>query len=224
MEIEKYKNFAETLQAGMFTSGNINASLIILNIVIGALVGYMISYGYRKHYTGVLYQKSFATALILVTMVTTSVIMVISGNIILSLGLVGALSIVRFRAAIKDPLDVVYIFWAVGSGISIGVSQYSVALIGFFAIYIVLHLMKRFFSQDQPILLILKFPLSTSELVERSLKDFPKRMSMRSKHMYSDIVEVVYEIPASGAPQHFLARLKDISSDVEVRIINYGSR
>ena len=102
---------------------------VIANLSMSLLLGFVIALVYRKAFVGILFQKSFAVSLVLIALVTTMVIMVISGNLVLSLGMVGALSIVRFRAAIKEPIDIVYMFWAVGVGIANGVGVFSVSII-----------------------------------------------------------------------------------------------
>ena len=130
--LENKFTFNEILEAGsvgLSGSGSITIATIFLSMLVSLLTGLFISYIYRRTFQGVLFQKSFAMAIVLVTLITTMVIMVISGNLILSLGMVGALSIVRFRAAVKDPLDIVYLFWGVAAGIANGVAYYSVSII-----------------------------------------------------------------------------------------------
>ena len=95
----------------------------------GLFVGLIIAFVYRKTYRGVLFSPSFATTLIMLTMITTPVVMCIGSNIALSMGMVGALSIVRFRTAVKDPMDTAYMFWALTMGILLGAGLYLVALV-----------------------------------------------------------------------------------------------
>ena len=115
----------QTLSSG----GSITIAAILVSMTASLLLGVSIALIYRQAYEGVLFQKSYAVTIVLIALVTTMVIMVISGNLVLSLGMVGALSIVRFRAAIKDPIDIVYIFWAVGVGIANGVAYFSVSFV-----------------------------------------------------------------------------------------------
>ena len=134
MEQLTFNNLFSQDNLALALDSNLTVTFITVNMLYAGLIGCMIAWIYKRFFMGVLFQKSFAVTIIGITMVTTSIIMVISGNLILSLGMVGALSIVRFRAAIKDPLDVLYIFWAVGSGIAIAVSQYMVVFVSMISI------------------------------------------------------------------------------------------
>lgn len=154
MENLSFNDILEMAKVSMVSGASLNPFLIIMNILVATMLGSFIALVYRKFFVGVLFQKSFALSIILATIVTTLVIMVISGNLVLSLGMVGALSIVRFRAAIKDPLDVVYLFWAIGAGIATGVSQYSVVIIASIFIAIVLYFARNFATKSKPSLLV----------------------------------------------------------------------
>ncbi|HIQ71294.1 MAG TPA: DUF4956 domain-containing protein [Candidatus Onthenecus intestinigallinarum] len=102
---------------------------MVIALASGLFVGLIIAFVYRKTYRGVLFSPSFATTLIMLTMITTPVVMCIGSNIALSMGMVGALSIVRFRTAVKDPMDTAYMFWALTMGILLGAGLYLVALV-----------------------------------------------------------------------------------------------
>ena len=102
---------------------------MVIALASGLFVGLIIAFVYRKTYRGVLFSPSFATTLIMLSMITTHVVMCIGSNIALSMGMVGALSIVRFRTAVKDPMDTAYMFWALTMGILLGAGLYLVALV-----------------------------------------------------------------------------------------------
>ena len=123
-----FQQILDSSTMSLSSGGVITFAAIMISMVMSLICGLIIAFVYRQAYQGVLFQKSYAIAIVLVCLVTTMVIMVISGNLVLSLGMVGALSIVRFRAAIKDPLDIVYMFWAVGVGIANGVAYFSVSI------------------------------------------------------------------------------------------------
>ncbi|MBQ2985452.1 MAG: DUF4956 domain-containing protein, partial [Clostridia bacterium] len=106
-----------------------NPLQVIITLLIGLLVGLYIWFIYKKTFAGVMYSRSFGITLVMMTVVTALMLMLINNSLTLSLGMVGALSIVRYRTAIKDPLDTVFIFWAVGQGIAIGTKFYDVAVI-----------------------------------------------------------------------------------------------
>ena len=109
-------------------TGTISAWDMILSLVIAFLIGIFIIYIYRKTYTGVVYSKAFSLCILMLAMVTAMIIRTISSNISLSLGMVGALSIVRFRTAVKDPRDTAFIFWGVVSGLACGTQNYTIVL------------------------------------------------------------------------------------------------
>ena len=100
-----------------------------MGLIFGFVVGMIIAFVYKRCYRGVLYSPNFALTLIMLTLITTPVVMCIGSNIALSMGMVGALSIVRFRTAVKDPLDTAYMFWALTMGILLGAGLYLIALI-----------------------------------------------------------------------------------------------
>ena len=119
---------------------------ILLALLTATLCGAIIYLVYRMFYRGVVYSDNFNILVLLITVVTAFIIMTISANLVLSLGMVGALSIVRFRSAIKDPLDVGFLFWGVGAGITAGAGLYFVAIIGTVfvaALYIILTMVKK---------------------------------------------------------------------------------
>ena len=101
---------------------------VVIALLMGFAVGLLVAFTYKKCYRGVLYSPSFAMTLIMLTLITTPVVMCIKSNIALSMGMVGALSIVRFRTAVKDPMDTAYMFWALTMGILLGADLYLIAL------------------------------------------------------------------------------------------------
>ena len=126
---------------------------IIINMVVAFVIGMLIYATYKSTHSGVVYSARFNISLVMTVLVTTTVMCVIGNNISLSLGMVGALSIVRFRTAIKDPRDTIYIFWAVAVGVCCGVSNYLIALIG--TVFIVLFLVLFGFVRDVNRMLII---------------------------------------------------------------------
>jgi hypothetical protein len=190
-------------------------------MLFAGLIGSLIAWMYRRFFMGVLFQKSFAVTIIGITMVTTLVIMVISGNLILSLGMVGALSIVRFRAAIKDPLDVLYIFWAVGSGIAIAVSQYLVVIVSVITIGAVFGLLSRVSTSKQPKLIVVTSSAAAQKRIEDLILRNDKKVLSRSTQMSDGRSEQVFETTNSFDSQSLLEQLSEIDSTVELRLLNY---
>ena len=114
---------------------------ILIGLLMGCLVGLIIAFVYKRCYRGVLYSPSFALTLMMLTLITTPVVMCIKSDIALSMGMVGALSIVRFRTAVKDPMDTAYMFWALTMGILLGAELYLHALMVVLVISVILFLM-----------------------------------------------------------------------------------
>jgi len=142
---------------------NVNQPLtlprILITFAITLLLGLLILFVYRFTFRGVLFNRSFGTALLLVSMVTALVIMPISSNIVLSLGMVGALSIVRFRTALKDPLDIVYMFWAIALGLTAGAGFFELAIVGCLILAAVLMVATALQSGSRmkPFLLVIRY-------------------------------------------------------------------
>ena len=142
-------------------TGTISVGDMLLSLVVAFLIGMFIIYVYRKTYTGVVYSKAFALCILMLAMVTSMIIRTISSNISLSLGMVGALSIVRFRTAVKEPVDTGFMFWGISAGIMAGAGLYLIAIIAslgigllFFATYLV------GFKVSTRYLLVLKYEAS----------------------------------------------------------------
>ena len=133
---------------GHSTGGELTFALIFTALITSFIMAYIVSYVYRKTHTGFSYEASFNFTIILVTVIVTIIMMVIGSNIALSLGLIGSLSIIRFRAVIKDSKDMAYLFWAIATGLSVGSGNYLMAASSvFFVSVIVIVLSKMNFSQ-----------------------------------------------------------------------------
>lgn len=223
MESINFADIIELTTVNMESIGTISWAAIIANLVVSLLVGVGIALIYRRAFVGILFQKSFAIALVLITLVTTMVIMVISGNLVLSLGMVGALSIVRFRAAIKDPIDIVYMFWAIGVGISNGVGVYSISIIGSLFIAVTLLYLSRFPSRPKSNLVIIKGPASLSDSVSQYFEQYIDGFhSQKSFSRDDQSFETVHEIQSRVDVAQLAKELNDQFSNIEVKILNYN--
>ncbi len=175
-------------------TGSISTVDMILSLVVAFLIGLFIIYVYRKTYTGVVYSKAFSLCILMLSMVTCMIIRTISSNISLSLGMVGALSIVRFRTAVKEPVDTGFMFWGISAGIMAGAGLYIPALVASLLIgvlYFVSYLMG--FKVSNRYLLVLKYKLSAHDEVLRKIKNI-KKFKIRSKSIFSDTVELSLEV------------------------------
>ena len=207
----------------MSSSSPLTAVAIFTNMAISTILGIFIALAYRQFFAGVLFQKSYAIGLVLVTLVTTMVIMVISGNLVLSLGMVGALSIVRFRAAIKDPLDIVYMFWAVGVGIANGVSFFLVSIVSSVFIAVVLYLIKMMPSLPKPQMVVMSVPDKKANDLIGAIMSIDRKAALRSQSMIGDNVELVFETRSKSISFDDIKRqVGEELSEVEIRILNYS--
>lgn len=167
---------------------------IILHIVVATIIGFAIYISYWYTHIGTTYSKKFNVSLITLTVLTATVMTVIGNNIALSLGMVGALSIVRFRTAIKDSRDTTYIFWAIIVGICCGVGDYLVASVGTAVVFIVLLILGRV-RNDNRILLIIKAARSNENKIEGIVfQYFQKKALLRVKNTTEDSIELIYEM------------------------------
>lgn len=224
MENITFNDVLNMATVNMTTASSTPWVVVIMNLLISLFLGVTIALVYRKAFVGILFQKSFAVSLVLTALVTTMVIMVVSGNLILSLGMVGALSIIRFRAAIKEPIDIVYMFWAVGVGIANGVGAYSVSIISSIFIAIVLLYLVNFQSRPKSKLLVVKGPTSEGNGVCETInKTFRKTSIQKSFSQDLSSFEVVYELSDRAETTETIQTITEKHPEIELRILSYPS-
>lgn len=184
----------EYLAKVLETGNNLTIEEIIMNVLMSCILGFAIFLSYKLSHTGTIYSKKFNVSLVILTTLTGMVMTVIGNNIALSLGMVGALSIVRFRTAIKDSRDTVYIFWAIIVGICCGVGDYSVATIGSIIVFIITLILGRV-KNDNRILLVIR----GAKVLERNIEStiftyFERKANLKVKNTDSENVEFIYEL------------------------------
>lgn len=168
---------------------------ILLNMVIALVLGGVIYLSYRFSHSGAVYSARFNVSLMMMTLITTMIMNVIGNNIALSLGMVGALSIVRFRTAIKDSRDTAYIFWCIAVGICCGVSYYALAAIGTGIIFLVMLIMGSVKSNDRYLLIIhAKGEASARKIEETILIQYKGKASLRVANRSKEQLEYIYEL------------------------------
>ena len=176
------------------SSGELALQDIVANILMAALLGFVIFISYFISHRGTIYSKKFNASLVVLTALTGTVMTVIGNNIALSLGMVGALSIVRFRTAIKDSRDTVYIFWTIIVGICCGVGDYAVAAVGSAVVFIVL-LVLGCIKSDNRMLLIIRGARSKQPAIQATVfKFFERKAILRVQNTSETTVELIYEI------------------------------
>ena len=199
---------AESISVRSLVTGNSNLSQyfseqfaaltpakVIIALLMGFLVGLLVAFTYKKCYRGVLYSPNFAMTLIMLTLVTTPVVMCIKSDISLSMGMVGALSIVRFRTAVKEPLDTAYMFWALTMGILLGAELYIHALIVVLAISVVLFAMSFIhFRKPNAYLLVVHYDEYAEQDITQLLRRTVKQRKLRSKTVTRAGAEMTIEV------------------------------
>lgn len=175
-------------------TGALTLQDVILNFLVAVVLGAVIYLSYRISHSGASYSARFNVSLLMLTLVTTLVMNVIGNNIALSLGMVGALSIVRFRTAIKDPRDTAYIFWGIAVGICCGVSEYVMAGVGTLVIFLTLIFFGAVKSNER-YLLIIRCPQEKAGEVEKTVESrFSGRARLRVDNSTAENAEYIYEL------------------------------
>lgn len=203
-------NFKDLFSGSLGIGPQMTTGSIIMALVITFMISMFIYYIYTKTYSGVLYSKNFNISLIVTSMVAAVIMMGISWNLALSLGMVGALSIVRFRTAIKDPKDVTFLFWAIASGIICGVGVYKLAIISSLFIGIILLLFSKRFIVHQPYILMLKFSELDNALLESTLRKHCARYQTRNTTLADKMSEMTIELKIKKDEESAL--LKELKS------------
>lgn len=172
---------------------------IVLVLLFSLLASVIISIVYKKTYRGVLYNPSFGVTLILLTMITSSVVMAIGSNVALSMGMVGALSIVRFRTAVKDPIDTAYMFWSITMGILIGTQYYLPAMVVVLGISFVMLIISFVrLRKNESYLLVIHYDPAYSQEIDAELIRSVKNFRVRSKTVTRAGAEMTVELQLSG--------------------------
>ena len=193
---------------------------IVADMAVALLIGYLIYRIYKRFFTGVVYSRSFAITLIGMCALTCMVTLAISTNIVISLGMVGALSIVRYRTAIKEPLDIMYLFWAITEGITIGASMYVLAAIGMLIMLIIVIGLSRMKEKNNAYVCIVHFSgEGVREAVLNELKSYVH--SVKSVIEKDDGVEMTVQIDTKKDDE-ISARIKAVSGVSDVTMIQYN--
>ncbi len=188
-------------------------------MAVSVAMSIFIFWVYKKTFQGVLYSRTYNIALMMICLITAMVIMTISSNIILSLGMVGALSIVRFRTAIKDPVDVVFMFWAIAVGIANGAGFFTVSVGGSLVIALMLFFFTAFRARNAPYLLIVKYDPASREKLREGLAIL-KKYKIKSKVVSREEVELTLEVRVRDNDTGFVNQLSEIEGVQNVVLIS----
>ncbi|MGO4347860.1 DUF4956 domain-containing protein [Paenibacillus sp. MCAF9] len=222
---ESTTNFADLLKNSVLDNfaSDISLSKILITLGVAFLLGFFIYLLYKRIFSGVLYSKSFNVSLIGMTMITAVVIIAINSNLVLSLGMVGALSIVRFRTPIKDPTDLIFLFWAAVAGIVTGAGFFTLAVIGSVVVGLILFFFVKGGSVETPYLLVVNCDSdATEQLVHKQVGTLVKRYNVKQKTVTQGNIEMTLEIRLRDETGRFVNQLTELAGVRNVVLISYS--
>ena len=207
------------LESGAFT--NYDVPGILTALAAALLLGALIYLVYRKFYAGVVFSRTFAVTLVGMTVLTCMVTLAISTNVVISLGMVGALSIVRFRTAIKDPMDLLYLFWAITTGITAGAGMYVLALLT--AAIMILMIVLFYHKQQRGKIYIAVIHYTGDQAGDEVIRCFGKRKYfVKSKTMRKEKTEMAVELYCRQNDMDFMEKIRSIEDVEDVTLIQYN--
>lgn len=196
---------------------------ILLSLALAFALGMFIFLMYKKTYAGVMYSSGFGVTLLALTMITTLVILAVTSNVVLSLGMVGALSIVRFRTAIKEPLDIAFLFWSIAVGIVLAAGMIPLAVIGSLAIGAVLLLFANRKPHVRPYIAVLQCDSQASEQAAMDyLRTKVRRCVVKSKTVQQGKVELNLEVRLKSEDTDFVNGLSDLDGVQSAVLVSYN--
>lgn len=192
-------------------------------MILALSIGLFIFYVYKKTFAGVMYSASFGVSIMAMTLITTLIILAVTSNIILSLGMVGALSIVRFRTAVKEPLDIAFLFWSISAGIVLGAGLIPLGIIGSIFIGIVLLIFVNKKSSDTPYIIILNLEddQAENESMEK-IKSMTKKNIIKAKTVSKNGIELTVEVRLMDMSAKLLNELLTISGVNNACLVSYN--
>lgn len=196
---------------------------VLIGMLFALVIGLFIFVIYKKTFNGIMYSTGFAMSLIGLSLVTTLVIMAVTSNVVLSLGMVGALSIVRFRAAIKEPMEIVFLFWSLAVGIVIGAGMIPLAVIGSVIIGVILVLFANVKFKDTPYILIVNCANEQAEsgalaLIEKAVDKY----AVKSKTVSAAGIELTAEIRIKNADTGFVNRINEVEGVSDTTLVTFN--
>lgn len=216
--------FRDIFKSGFLArTAQLSVADMAVSMLLAFAIGLFIFYIYKKSYRGVMYSANFGTSLIAVAIVTTFVMLAVTSNVVLSLGMVGALSIVRFRTAVKDPMDIAFLFWSLAAGIVLASGLVHLAVLGSLFIGIVMLVFSDRRDEERPYILVVH---CADETAERAARDFAasrvKALSLKSKSVSPGRVELNYEVRLSDGAADFVNALAALPGVENAVLVSYN--
>ena len=196
---------------------------MIIALSLAFVIGIFIMLVYKKTFSGLMYSQSFAVSLLALTLISTFVILAITSNVVLSLGMVGALSIVRFRTAVKEAIDVAFLFWAVSVGIVLGAGLIPLAVFGSIIVGIIMVLFVNKQSTDNPYILVVNCDDENSEgIVFNMINQKVRKSVVKSKTVTKQGIELTVEVRLKSMKTHFVNEISDIEGVNSAVLVSYN--
>ena len=217
-------NKKELLYYLLENNTNISIAEIAIGLILSVLLAFFIYFVYKKTYSGVMYSKNFNVTLILIAVITTMVMMIIGSNLALSLGMVGALSIIRFRTAVKDTKDSAYIFWSIAVGISCGSGIYAIAILGSIVIALILFFINRGVLDETTYLVIVHGGDNLDiDAVTKTIEKNCKKTNLKMRNITTSSTDITYEVSfAKGKDIDLSKELKALAGVNGINIVTYN--
>ena len=203
-----------------FTENQLDLGSAIAAVLFSLLLGLVIFAVYKICYRGAVYSFSFNVSLVMMAVLTCIIIRTISFNVVLSLGMVGALSIVRFRTAIKDPVDIMFLFWAITTGIVVGAQQFTFALICTALIALLCFVSLIFRSKEGAYLLIIKYIPGAGQKIDKIIESV--HGNVKNKTIRKGVAEVIIEISGKNVQRNLVEGISSIAGVDSVVLVNYN--
>lgn len=204
-------------------AGSFSGVDMCIALGLAFIVGLFIFFVYKKTFNGVMYSANFGISLMVMTMITALVILAVTSNVVLSLGMVGALSIVRFRTAIKEPMDIAFLFWAIAAGIVLGAGLIPLAIFGSLFIGVILFVFANKKTSENPYILVLNCESdSAEESVLETLKDNVKKYRVKSKSVSENGIELTIEVRLKEMTTQFVNTISSVNGVSNAVLVSYN--
>ena len=205
-------------------TGTLTLADVGLSLLTAFLISIFIIFVYKKTYSGVLYSKTFSLCLLMLSMVTALIIRTVNANLSLSLGMVGALSIVRFRTAVKEPIDTGFMFWGISAGIMAGAGLYLIAIVASILLGVLYFIGYLFgFKSKSKYLLVLKYDNNSESEVNKLLKSLPKH-KLKTKTSAKKVTEVTYEVEVKNEDTKFMNNFLNDENILVASLVSYQNK
>lgn len=217
-------NFADLFKSSFLENiTSFSALDMAIAMCLAFAVGLFIFVVYKKTYTGVMYSTGFGISLIAMTLITTLIILAVTSNIILSLGMVGALSIVRFRTAIKEPMDIAFLFWSIAAGIVLGAGLLPLSILGSLFIGLILVIFVNRKSTDSPYIFVVSCDSEAQEsAIFQQITASVKKHAIKSKTISDSGMEYTLEVRLKDSATGFVGAVKAISGVRSCALVSYN--